>query len=261
MKARTAILLSVLMVAACTDPTVEIGAEPAMEVSSAGEVQAKSPVLPRERNHHVPAVEVLSAGHRNLIALSEAEAAWLNRNGYPTEDELEQIASLDIRALESAMRDRRDGKSAALVGARRLHEGNLAGAISAFARGSELGSLYARQELAKAELMAATGLPQNSLHEAADQASLTTFVAQMEVARIMGDHRAKDNIARYAGEFDWTSNSRAVLAQVVESMRQYAADAAVRGVPAAGPDLRPNADLWLQLKTDPKGSVVVYRRP
>lgn len=201
------------------------------------------------------------AAYPSVVALSAAEAAWLDRHGYPTEAELQAVDSFDIAALEGAMRDRRDSKSAALVGARRLRDGDLAGASSAFARGSELGSLYARQELAFVELMTATGLPQDSLHETRDQASLTTFVAQMEVARIMGDHRAQANIERYASNFDRQSNSQAVLSQVVELMRQFGADAAVRGVSATGPDLRPNAAEWTQLKVDPNARIVVYRRP
>lgn len=261
MNGKIAILLTVFLMVACSERPLEAEVEPASKPASVGDRHARTPASLARRPTAVAATEVLSAEHQSLIALSEAEAAWLDRNGYPTEVELNGIASADIQALEAAMRDRRDGKSAALVGARRLHDGNLSGAISAFARGAELGSLYARQELAFAELMDSTGLPRDALNETVDQASLTTFVAQMEVAQIMGDHRAKANVARYAGNFDWSTNSRAVLSQVVEFMRQHAADAAVRGVRATGPDLRPNADEWLQLPVDQNARVVMYGRP
>lgn len=261
MNGKITVLLAAFLMVACGERPLEAEVEPSSEPASDGGRHARTAESPARRPTPVAASEVLWAEHQSLIALSEAEAIWLDRNGYPTEAELNGIASADIQALEAAMRDRRDGKSAALVGTRRLQDGDLPGAISAFARGAELGSLYARQELAFAELMDSTGLPRDALHETVDQASLTMFVAQMEVAQIMGDHRAKANIARYAGNFDWSTNSRAVLSQVVEFMRQHAADAAVRGVRATGPDLRPNEDEWLQLQVDQNARVVVHGRP
>lgn len=261
MNGKIGIFLAVFMMVACSERPLEMEVEPSSKPTSIGAHHARTPASLGRRPKTMAAMEVLSAEHQSLIALSDAEAAWLDRNGYPSEAELIGIASADIKMLEASMRDRRDGKSAALVGKRRLQDGDLSGAISAFARGAELGSLYARQELALAELMDSTGLPRDALHETVDQASLTTFVAQMEVAQIMGDHRAKANIARFAGNFDWSTNSRAVLSQVVEFMRQHASDAAVRGVRATGPDLRPNEDEWLQLQVDQGARVGVYGRP
>ena len=204
--------------------------------------------------------ELLEDADATLAALSQAEAAWLKRNNYPSQHELEVLGSLDIKVLEASMRNNRDGKAAALVGLRRLRDGDLPGAMSALARGAERGSLYARQELALVQLMAASGLPREKLHEATDQPSLSLFVAHLKVAEILGDHRATASVTRYASNLEWASQAESVLAQVVELMRQHSADAARRGVRATGPDLRPNREAWASIQQNPDQFVRLYPR-
>lgn len=208
---------------------------------------------------NVAASEVLNSRHSTLMALSPDEAAWLDRHGYPTPEEMEMLSSHDLRALEDAMRNRRDPKAAALVGHRRLLDGDIDGAWSAFAAGSELGSLYARQEMALIATQRLTGLPRDSLSQA-DQGNLMVMVAQLEVAKLLGDHRAQDYIDRYASTLDWKRYGKHVLTQTAEFMRQYGEGARARGERPLGPDPRPNADAWSRLSSDPNAMVTVYER-
>lgn len=207
----------------------------------------------------VSAREVLASRHFSLLALSREEAAWLDRHAYPTQEEMDALPTYDIEALESAMRDRRDAKAAALVGHRRLLDGNVDAAVFAFGRGAELGSLYARQQLAIAMAQSVTGLPVEDLWQA-DQGNIQVMVAQLEVAKMLGDHRAQAYIDQFTTNFDWRGYGQHVLTQTAEFMRQYGEGARARGERAMGPDPRPNADAWAQLESDPNGFVTVYER-
>lgn len=207
----------------------------------------------------VQASEILEFRHSNLLALSRDEAAWLDRHGYPTPEELEDLASYDLDALESAMRNRHDPKAAALVGHRKLLEGDIDGASSAFAAGAAFGSLYARQQMALTNAQSITGLSREDLDQA-DQGNLQVMVAQLEVARLLGDHRAQDYINKHAATLNWKHYGKHVLAQTAEFMRQYGEGARARGQRVVGPDPRPNADAWSRLSSDPHATVTVYRR-
>lgn len=208
---------------------------------------------------HVPGSEVLSAEHPDLLALSADEAAWLDRHGYPTAEELDALQTYDVNELESAMRNRGDPKSAALLGHRRVIEGDLSGALAAFSKGAHLGSLYARQQLAIVSTHRATGLPIDELAQA-DQGNLGVMVAQLEVARMLGDHRAQALIDRYTTNFYWDDYGKHVLTQTAIFMDQYGEYARARGERAKGPDPRPNAEAWEALQEDPNALVKVYTR-
>src|SRR5690606_1108127 len=96
----------------------------------------------------VAAQEVLESRHSGSMALSREEAAWLDRHGYPTSEELDALSRYDVTTLEDGLRERKDIKAAALLGHRLLMDGDVVGARSAFAAGADLGSLYARQQMA-----------------------------------------------------------------------------------------------------------------
>lgn len=203
--------------------------------------------------------DVLSSAHPTLLALSRDEARWLQRHGYPTASEMERLRSFDVEQLETALRNRKDVRAGALLGHRLLLDGDVAGASSAFSAAAAFGSLYARQQMALVNTMDLTGLPMDRLGEA-DQASLGVMVAQLEMARLLGDHRAKAYIDRYASTFDWKLYGRNVMNQTAEFMRQYGEFARAVGRRPAGPDPRPNAELWSSLGSDPNAAVTVYDR-
>ncbi len=195
----------------------------------------------------------------SLVALSVEEAQWLRAHGYPTQAELAALSSQDIRDLELKSRGRGDPKAATLLGLRRLKDGDARGAIGALSYAASLGSLYARQQLAYAELQAQTGYTPGS-QIVPDFSSQARFVARMETVRILGDHRVDRYINQVAGKLDRTRYSDDILAQTTEFMRQIGEDAAIRGVKAPGPDPRPNQELWEILQKNPgTGSMPVFR--
>ena len=203
--------------------------------------------------------DILASPHSSLLALSAEEAGWLARHDYPTPEEMNALRTYDLTALESAMRNRRDPKAAALVGHLRALRGDIDGAASAFGVGANLGSLYAWQQLALVGTQKATGLPVTALAQA-DQGNLGIMVSQLEVARMLGDHRAQAMIDRLAVNFDWDVYGKHVLTQTAIFMDQYGEYARATGARVVGPDPRPNAQLWEQLRTDPDAMVNVYTR-
>lgn len=258
--------ISVLLAgaAACGDQSSQkLVVTPESAIESNAATSAKDPparMVPTEAHwSNVSAVEVLSSTHPNLFALSIEEARWLDRHGYPTPEELENLHLYDVAELESAMRNRKDVKAAALLGHRRVLDGNLAGAASAFSVAANEGSLYARQQLGIANLMDVTGLPIERIAEA-DQGALAILMAQLEMARLLGDHRANVYIDKFGSNFHWNRYGRHVLDQAAEFMRQYGESARARGKRPVGPDPRPNAEAWSQLQADPYSTVTVYRR-
>lgn len=208
----------------------------------------------------VNAEEMLSSPHSNLFALSVEEARWLERHGYPTADELASLAMSDLAGLEETMRNRKDPKAAVLVGHLRERQGDIDGAVSAFAFGANLGSLYARQQLAIAATQEVTGLPASDLAMQADQGNLGVMISQLEVARMLGDHRAQALIDRFAVNFSWDKYGQHVLKQTSIFMDQYGEYARATGSRAVGPDPRPNAGMWAKLQEDRGALVTVYTR-
>lgn len=254
------VMVSAVACSNAPDDVSEVADAEASKIRSETLADSSSDRLPpRQESTALSGAEVLGAEHQSLIALSPEEAAWLDRHGYPTNEELEALLSYDPAKLEDAMRNRRDKKAAALLGHRRLLEGDVDGAMYAFAAGSRLGSIYARQQLALTTTQRVTGLPRESLPEA-DQGNLQVMVAQLEVAKLLGDHRAQEYIDRYAHTLDWEHYGKHVLTQAVEFMRQYGEDARARGVRPMGPDPRPNAEAWGRLSADPNAVVNVYER-
>ena len=202
---------------------------------------------------------VLEARHAGVLALSAEEAAWLDRNGYPTQAELDAWQSYDTAVLDSAMRNRGDPKSAALLGHKLLMEGDLDSAVGVFSQGAYLGSLYSQQQLAIVSAQRASGLSRDELANA-DPGIVGVMVARLEMARMLGDHRAQALIDQYAVKFDWNAYGKQILTQTAIFMDQYGEYARARGERVRGPDPRPNADAWANLRKDPNGLVTVYTR-
>jgi len=207
----------------------------------------------------LPALELLSSPHSSLHALSFEEALWLERHGYPTAEEIQSVMEYDRERLSHAVRNAKDKKAAALLGHRLLEEGDVGRALAAFQAGADLGSLYARQQLAIVSVHRVTGLPLDEVANA-DNGNLSVLIAQLEVTRMLGDHRAGTLVEEYGRNFDWRSHGRGVVRQSAQIMNAYGQYARDTGMPPAGPDPRPNAARWAELQADPDALVTVYRR-
>ena len=195
----------------------------------------------------------------SLVALSVEEANWLRDHGYPTRAELAALSSYDVNELLEKSREHRDVKATTLLGLRRLQDGDARGAYFSLGYAADLGSLYAREQMAFAHLQLQTGYTPGSdvRIPAADQ---VMFVAYMETARILGDHRVDRYINQVAGDLDRRKYSDDILIQTTEFMRQIGEDAATRGVRAPGPNPRPNQELWEKIEQNPgTGSIPVFR--
>lgn len=195
----------------------------------------------------------------SLVALSLEEANWLRDNGYPTRSELAALSSYDVNELLEKSREHRDAKATTLLGLRRLQDGDARGAYSSLDFAARLGSLYAQEQLAFAGLQLQTGYTPGSdvRIPAADQ---VLFVARMETARILGDHRVDRYINQVARDLDRSIYADHILKQTTEFMRQIGEDAAIKGVRAPGPNPRPNQELWEQIEQRPgMGSIPVFR--
>lgn len=193
-----------------------------------------------------------------LIALSPEEAAWLDAHYFPTPSEIENLANYSAEDLLHRARDLKDPKAAALLGDRRMMEGDTSGALSAFALSASLGSIYGHEGMAVAT-------PMSGLHgRALTNDALAILVAGLEVARILGDHRATELMRKYAPNLDRNVYGNAIQLQVTEYMRQIGSDAQARGIKAIGPDPRPNAHLWEKIDQAPANdttTVEVFTRP
>jgi hypothetical protein len=253
----------VILAVGCSQGADEV-LERAAEHQTARAVGAPAPGIPRVAANHaftkVSARELLASESSTLLALSPEEARWLDAHGFPTAEELAAVASMDTEALEAAVRNGRDARAAALLGIQRLLADDLHGASVAFAVGSSHGSLFAREQLAIVDLQRAVGLSREQLANTFMHDQLAVFAGQIEVAKMLGDHRAQVYLDRYAGAMDASRHADDVLRHAAEFMRQHGEDARVRGVAATGPDPRPNAGLWKEMQERPDMQVAVYDR-
>lgn len=187
-----------------------------------------------------------------FTALSAEEAGWLKRNGFLSHEELRNLQMLGEKALLERSRDKGDMAAATALGVLRLRDGDTAGAIRSLDRAARSGSLYALEQLAYAELLDfQTGPGQRDI--SAEQNAQATFVARMEQARIMGDHCVDFYINQVASGLDRQRYGDQILRQTTEFIRQMGEDASIRGVPARGPDARPNNDAWQAAALDTNG--------
>lgn len=197
-------------------------------------------------------------GDTRLIALSPEEAAWLDAHYFPTPSEMENLPNYSTEDLLHRMRELKDPKAAALLGARRMMEGDTSGALSAFASSADMGSIYGQEELAVV-------MPMRAIHgRPLTNDARAGIVAGLEVAQILGDHRATELMRKHAPNLDRNVYGNAIQLQVTEYMRQIGSSAQSRGAKAPGPDPRPNAELWKkidQAPADDKTAIEVFTRP
>jgi hypothetical protein len=250
-----AILVASIAVSGCKEKP-EVG-----EVRNAEIQAAELPASQAIAVHRDPAPQARLTEKSQILttdpaftALSDKEADWLKRNGFLSHEELRDLQALGERALLERSREKGDMAAATALGILRLRNGNTAGAIRSLDRAARSGSLYALEQLAYAELLDfQTGPGQRDI--ASEQNAQALFVARMEQARIMGDHRVDFYIEQVATGLDRQRYGDQILRQTTEFIRQVGSDAATRGVPAQGPDARPNIDLWQAAAAGPNGVI------
>ncbi len=183
-------------------------------------------------------VRAMFSGDPRLIALSEEEAAWLDRHHYPTQDDLDSLSKIDIDAL----RGTKDPRQAMLQGLALVKKGEVAGGLSVLDKAAALGATYAYGEGAiAAHLLMKQRLGGRNLD------SDNILMARLEVSRILGDHTVEYLIDTHLPDYDSRRNAYAVQRHVTEFLRQLGMEAQLLGVPPPGPDPRPNAELWRDL--------------
>lgn len=204
------------------------------------ELQRATAKSSRRAPKEVPVGTVL-AGDTRIAALSADERAWLNRHHFLSEDELNASKTIPDEALRSA---RTDARAQTLWGMRLLDRGEIIPAAAVLTNAASHGSVFGYEEAAVALLKQ----QMRGNNGKADENAANAFRARMEVAKIMGDHRADALFAQYFPNYDIQANARTVQLQTTEFLRQLGANAQLQGTAAAGPDPRPNADLWANLQ-------------
>lgn len=180
---------------------------------------------------------VLMEGDTRFVALSQAERDWLSRHYYLDQADLDAANDLTDAELQRALTD---PYAQTIFGKRLLLRGNSIGGIAALNNAASHGSVYAYEEAALAVLKDAMQMNGG----VADDHQIMAFRARMEVAKILGDHRADDMFNHYFPGYDAGINAKNLQAQTTEFLRQLGENAQLQGVGAVGPDPRPNADMW-----------------
>ncbi len=186
-------------------------------------------------------VGVILSGDTTAVALSKDERRWLDSHQFLTQEEVDDARSIPDEVLKSA---RRDPRSLTIWGLRLLERGSVTSAASVLENAASQGSIYAYEQAAVAQL-------KQSMRENGGQVdtnAANAFRARMEVAKILGDHRADALFAMYVPDYDTQGGARTVQEQTTEFLRQLGEEAQLQGFSAAGPDPRPNADLWVKLQ-------------
>lgn len=200
----------------------------------------------------ISAADFLASEHPELSALSPQEATWLRRHGYPTVSDLQQVPGLSVRDLWQRA-NAGNLVADALLGHKYLGDGDAGMAAAAFSAAALHGSLYAREQSAIVD--------RNRNPDPALAQEYVGFALEMELARILGDHRVDTIIRRElpAGAID--DNVRAgVLHNLPAQLQLIAEDAKLRGAPPQVPDPRPNADIWAQIDAGTATEVTIYPR-
>lgn len=174
-----------------------------------------------------------------LIALSADELEWMVRHHYPTREELNAIDGVKIEATLGTP----DPRQETLRGLALIKRGNIIGGVSVLTSAGAQGSIYAYEEAALAE----HALNEERLGKSVD--TDTGLRARMEVAKILGDYRAEDLVKTHLPDYDDRAQAHALQLQTTEYLRKLGEDVQLRNLAPTGPDPRPNADAWNDLRT------------
>jgi hypothetical protein len=190
-----------------------------------------------------------------ITALDEKEAQWLKKHGYPT---AEDIANLDLMSDAELISRvaKRDPMASVFRGLKAEKAGDTRNAATDFDIAAGRGSLYARQR--QAELRRASYLvsfPNASIYDAnAD------YLAELELARYMGDHRAGEVQASRVlpPGTRFSDYSRDVLSLFQGLLGQYNTQYQREYGRMPKPEPRPNAAQWQRIDRGELVTVTIY---
>jgi len=182
---------------------------------------------------------VLAADPRR-IALSVEELAWMERHYYPRDADVAGLDDIDVDALSGTM----DAKESTLQGLALMRRGREAVAISVLDRAAALGSIYAYEEAAVAEHREL----RRQMGETQDGDDILR--ARLEVAKVLGDYRVDQLIESYLPGYPMRVRAEIVQRHTTEFLGKLGQNAKLMGVPAPGPDPRPNLEQWRQLQNE-----------
>jgi len=195
--------------------------------------------------------DVLSGDPRH-IGLTNEEAAWMRRHGYPTNKETTGLDTLDTVPLRGS----RDSHLATLHGMALATKGDFLGAAGVLYGATALGSTFAYEEGAIAEYR--MGLERFGPSIDSDD----ILRARLEIAGILGDYTVDALIDKYLPSYPMHERAYYVQRHETVFLGKLGEDALLRGLPIPGPDPRPNAKAWQKLredaKRDPAARVYVY---
>lgn len=180
----------------------------------------------------------LVASDARLIAISMEELEWMKNHYYPTQAEINSLATLDIDSLNGT----NDPKLQTLFGLAAIRQGKPMASLGMLEDAASKGSVYAYEELALAEY----GIANERFGKSIDGDRVLR--ARLEVAKILGDYKADALIKQYLPNFDDRANAAVVQLQTTEFLRQLGTHGQLQGYRTAGPDPRPNLDQWNDLK-------------
>ncbi|MDP1696343.1 MAG: hypothetical protein Q8L45_00925 [Xanthomonadaceae bacterium] len=219
----------------------------ASAVRTTATVPASSP-LPVQ----IFSAEEIKAMDPSLVALSPEEASWLYKHGYPTQAELDALATTSYAELEQRTRSG-DQRAITLLGLKHEMDGNLERAEGIQAIAAQKGSLFAREKMAELSLRATESNPTEDP---------TLFYLYMQIAKVFGDHRAdaiiSNTLPRNMNSALREQMERSALASLPIQLQLIAEDARLRGVPQPAPERRPNAELWNQIDESTLTQAPVY---
>lgn len=207
------------------------------------------------RLHKIPFEELKGADSR-LIALSGAEAAWLEKHHYPTQADIEGSKKMTSSELKTTALSSNDPKQLALYAGRLADEGYKVAAMAVYNQAASAGSIYALEESALLQYEVGKERFGNSPD------SKNILAANLEVAKILGDHRASSLTFSYLQSYDLSKNSETVRLQTSEFLRQLGSAAQSSNSVAPGPDPRPNQDIWSDIDRAGANSepITIYAR-
>jgi len=181
------------------------------------------------------AVADLVSPESRRMALSVEEAAWLDRHVFPSDGELKRFKEMDERILQANYADPIAQIAMGLILTEREQ---YFVASTLLLRAGALGSIYAYEEGAVAEFKV------SNERYGERQESKDVLMARLQVATLLGDHRASTLIKKYLPGYDERARAKVVMAQTSEFMRALGEEARMMGVELKGPDPRPNQTQW-----------------
>ena len=129
------------------------------------------------------------------VALDRNEAKWLEERGFMSADKFVKLQNSSFDELKAKGWKTADGDARSALGFKYLRDGNFDAARAAFIGAAAAGSLYAIEMLANTELAYYYQLKPKSVMNA--EIGQLRFLAYMQVARDLGDHRMQGVISSF----------------------------------------------------------------